>query len=95
MSVVLVNAFEVPGGQEEKVPGRLAARRRLDAPAARFLSSRLHQSLDPDAESRYVNVAEWESADHFRRAAASAEFQQRISGMTVRAHPALYRVVIG
>jgi heme-degrading monooxygenase HmoA len=59
-----------------------------------FVSSRLHQSLDPSAEFRYVNVAEWESADHFRKAAASSELQQRISGMTVRAHPALYRVVI-
>jgi hypothetical protein len=59
-----------------------------------FVSSRLHQSLDPDAEFRYVNVAEWESADHFGKAAASPEFQQHISGMTVQAHPALYRVVI-
>jgi hypothetical protein len=35
-----------------------------------------------------------ESADHFRKAAASPEFQQRTSGMNVRAHPGLYRVVI-
>ena len=59
-----------------------------------FVSSRLHQSLAPDAEFRYINVAGWESADHFRKAAASPEFQQHISGMNVRAHPALYRVVI-
>mgnify|MGYP001122346144 CR=1 FL=1 len=59
-----------------------------------FVSSRLHQSLDAEAEFRYVNVAEWESADHFGKAAASPEFQKRIRGMTVRAHPALYRVVI-
>jgi heme-degrading monooxygenase HmoA len=59
-----------------------------------FVSSRLHQSLDPAAEFRYVNVAEWESAEHFRKAAASPEFQQRVSGMNVRAHPGLYRVVI-
>jgi hypothetical protein len=49
-------------------------------------------SLDPVTAA--VNVAEWESADHLRKAAASSELQQRISGMTVRAHPALYRVVI-
>jgi heme-degrading monooxygenase HmoA len=59
-----------------------------------FVSSRLHQSLDPEVEFRYVNVAEWESADHFRKAAASPEFQRRIGGMNVRTHPALYRVVI-
>jgi heme oxygenase (mycobilin-producing) len=94
MSVVLVNAFEVPDGQEEKflADWQHAADWMRQQPG--FVSSRLHQSLDPDAEFRYVNVAEWESADHFRKAAASPEFQQRTSGMNVRAHPALYRVVV-
>jgi heme-degrading monooxygenase HmoA len=94
MSVVLVNAFEVPHGQEEQLLAdwHHAADWMRQQPG--FMSSKLHQSLDPDAEFRYVNVAEWESADHFGKAAASSEFQQRISGMTVRAHPALYRVVI-
>jgi hypothetical protein len=45
MSVVLVNAFEVPDGHEEKVPRRLAGRRRLDAPAARV---RIQQATDPE-----------------------------------------------
>jgi heme oxygenase (mycobilin-producing) len=94
MSVVLVNAFEVPDGQEEKflADWQHAADWMRQQPG--FVSSRLHQSLDPDAEFRYVNVAEWESADHFGKAAASPEFQQRTSGMNVRAHPALYRVVV-
>jgi heme-degrading monooxygenase HmoA len=94
MSVVLVNAFEVPESQEEKflADWQHAADWMRQQPG--YVSSRLHQSLDPDAEFRYVNVAEWESADHFRRAAASLEFHRRISGMNVRAHPALYRVVI-
>jgi heme oxygenase (mycobilin-producing) len=94
MSVVLVNAFEVPAGQEEQflADWQHAADWMRQQPG--FLSSRLHQSLDPSAEFRYVNVAEWESADHFGKAAASPEFQQRISGMTARAHPALYRVVV-
>jgi heme oxygenase (mycobilin-producing) len=89
MSVVLVNAFEVPDGQEEQflADWRHAADWMRQQPG--FVSSRLHQSLDPAAEFRYVNVA-----DHFRKAAASPEFQQRTSGMNVRAHPALYRVVI-
>jgi heme-degrading monooxygenase HmoA len=94
MSVVLVNAFEVPDGQDETflADWRRAADWMRQQPG--FLSSRLHQSLDPDAEFRYINVAEWESAEHFGKAAASPEFQQRISGMNVRAHPALYRVVV-
>jgi heme-degrading monooxygenase HmoA len=93
MSVVLVNAFEVPHGQEKFLADwQHAANWMRHQPG--FVSSRLHQSLDPAAEFRYVNIAEWESAGHFRLAAASPEFQQRISGMNVRAHPALYQVVI-
>jgi heme oxygenase (mycobilin-producing) len=94
MTVVLLNAFEVPVGQEETflADWQHAADWMRQQPG--FISSRLHQSLDPDAEFRYVNVAEWESADDFGKAAAAPEFQQRISGMNVRAHPALYRVVI-
>jgi len=93
MSVVLINAFEVPGGQEETflADWRHAADWMRQQPG--FVSTRLHQSLDPEAEFRYVNVAEWESADRFRTAAASPEFQRRIGGMNVRAHPALHQVV--
>jgi heme-degrading monooxygenase HmoA len=93
MSVVLVNAFEVPDGQEERflADWQHAADWMRQQPG--FLSTRLHQSLDPAAEFRYVNVAEWESADQFRTAATAPEFQRRTSGMNVRAHPALYRVV--
>jgi heme oxygenase (mycobilin-producing) len=94
MSVVLVNAFEVPGGREERFPAdwQHAADGMRQQPG--FVSSRLDQSVDPDAEFRYVNVAEWESADHFRKAAAAPEFQRRVNGMNVRAHPALYRVIV-
>jgi hypothetical protein len=49
-------------------------------------------NLDPVTAA--VNVAEWESTDHFRKAAASSGSEQRISGMKVRAHSALYRIVI-
>jgi heme-degrading monooxygenase HmoA len=94
MNVVLVNAFEVPDGQEERFLADWRHAADWMRQQSGFISSRLHQSLDPAAEFRYVNVAEWQSADHFRQAAASPEFQQRISGMKVRAHPALYRVVI-
>jgi Antibiotic biosynthesis monooxygenase len=47
MSVVLINAFEVPGGQEEKflADWQHAAEWMRQQPG--FVSSRLHQSLDP------------------------------------------------
>jgi hypothetical protein len=31
----------------------------------------MHQSLEPTAKFRFVNVAEWESAEYFQRAVSS------------------------
>ena len=65
MSVVLVNAFEVPAGQEERflADWQHAADWMRQQPG--FLSSRLPREPDPDAEFRSVNVAEWESRPLF------------------------------
>jgi heme-degrading monooxygenase HmoA len=67
MGVVLVNAFEVSDGEEERFLAHWQHAADWMRQQPGFISSRLHQSLDSDAEFRYVNVAEWESADHFGR----------------------------
>jgi heme-degrading monooxygenase HmoA len=56
-SVVLINPFEVPAGQEEEFLPRWreAAEELRHAPG--FVSTRLHESLDPQAKFRFVNVA--------------------------------------
>ena len=93
MSVVLINPFEVPQGQEEAfLKGWQAAAERLKQ-APGFISTRLHESLDPQARFRFVNVAEWESPQHFQ-AAISEAFQQRHGQMPFTAFPALYQVVV-
>jgi heme-degrading monooxygenase HmoA len=89
---ILINPFEVPQGQEEQFLGawREAAEYLRHAPG--FLSTRLHESLDPGARFRFVNIAEWESAQHFQAAVRSEAFQAIARKMPFPGSPALYRV---
>lgn len=91
-SVVLINPFEVPAeaGDEFLARWREAADylRRQEG----FISARMHRSLDPKAKFRFVNVAEWESAEHFQRAVSQPEFRELVRGMSFSNHPALYRI---
>jgi heme-degrading monooxygenase HmoA len=93
-TVVLINPFEVPAGQEGEflAQWRQAAEHLRHAPG--FVSTRLHESLDPQAKFRFVNVAEWESPQHFQAAMRSEAFQQIARKMPFAASPALYRVVV-
>ena len=92
-TVILINPFEVPEGKEEEfLKAWLEAAEHLrHAPG--FLSTRLHESLDPQAKFRFVNVAEWESPQHFQAAVRSEAFQQISRKMPFTSSPALYRVV--
>ncbi|HYT46687.1 MAG TPA: antibiotic biosynthesis monooxygenase family protein [Methylomirabilota bacterium] len=57
--VILINPFEVPAGEEERF---LKAWHEADEHLRRapgFLSTQLHESLDPQAKFRFINVAQW------------------------------------
>jgi heme oxygenase (mycobilin-producing) len=89
--VVLINLFEVPAGADE---GFIAAwERARDFLQAQdgYRSTELHQSLGPDAEFRFVNVAEWASPAAFQAATGQPDFPGR--AMPFPAHPGLYQVV--
>src|ERR1700674_2140984 len=92
-TVILINPFEVPAGQEEEflTQWREAAEHLRHEPG--FLSTRLHESLDPQAKFRFVNVAEWESPQHFQAAMRTEAFEQISQKMPFTASPALYRVI--
>jgi heme-degrading monooxygenase HmoA len=94
MSVVLINPFEVPQGQEEAFLKWWHEAARVLRQAPGFLSTRLHESLDPQTTFRFVNVAEWESPQHFQAAMSSEAFQQMRGKMPFTAHPALYRLIV-
>jgi heme-degrading monooxygenase HmoA len=89
--VVLINLFEVPADAEE---GFIAAwERARDFLAAQdgYRSTQLHQSLGPDAEFRFINVAEWASPSAFQAAVGQPDFPGR--DMPFPAHPGLYELV--
>ncbi|HEX6484860.1 MAG TPA: antibiotic biosynthesis monooxygenase family protein [Ktedonobacteraceae bacterium] len=90
-TVTLINPFEVPAGEEEQFlkAWREVSEYMRQAPG--FLSTRLHKSLDPQAKFRFINVAQWESPEHWQAAMRSEAVQQH--RVLYPAYPALYRVV--
>ena len=93
MSVTLINPFEVPEGTDDEdfLRGwQRAADYMREQPG--FVSTRLHRALAPDARFRFINIAEWESPDHFRAAVSSEQFREIAKGAGPGS-PALYEVV--
>lgn len=58
------------------------------------ISTELHEAVSANPDFRFVNVACWESADHFRAATQSAHFKEvagRLEAYPI--HAACYEVV--
>ena len=92
MTVILINAFDVPDEttDEDFLRGwERAATYLREQPG--FVSSRLHRALAPGARFRFVNVAEWTSPHEFQAAVNSEEFRQIAAG-AAPGSPALYEV---
>jgi heme oxygenase (mycobilin-producing) len=90
--VVLINSFEVPAGEEEAFLRFWEANRDFLSKQEGYVSTRLHRSLAPDAEFRFVNVARWQSAQSFQKATSQPGF--RAAASPYRFHAALYEVAI-
>ena len=91
-SVVLINPFEVPEGNDDDfLRGWEAAAEYMSAQPG-FLNSRLHRALSPNPRFRFVNVAEWASPQDFQAAVTSERFQELARG-GAPSHPSLYEVV--
>ena len=92
MSVVLINPFEVPAHvpDEQFLAGWEQAAEFLRSRPG-FIGSSLHRSLSPDARFRFINVAEWESPQHFQAAVTDPAFAELAKDAPAN-HPALYEV---
>jgi heme-degrading monooxygenase HmoA len=95
MSVTLINAFEIDQGNREKAIEfwELAAEHMRRQPG--FVSTRLHASVVPWARFQLINIAEWESVEHFEAVMNSEEFKS-LTGpyMDKFPHfPGLYEVI--
>ena len=93
--VVLINPFEVPPGKGTEALAFWDEVADYMRQRPGFLSTRLHQSLDPGARFALVNVAQWESAEHFAAATNTPEFRRMVAPYMERFphYPALYEVV--
>ncbi len=90
-AVVLINAFEVPAGEDERFVAGWEFAKEVLRTQPGFIDATLHRSLTPEADFRYVNVAHWTSPAAFRAATNRPEFRALAS--PYRFHAGLYEVV--
>lgn len=74
MTVVLINAFEVPEAKDAFLTFWERAADLLRRQAG-FVGTKLHRAISPEPHYRFVNVAEWESPQHFQDAIGSEDFR--------------------
>ena len=89
--VVLINAFEVPLGADRAFLEYWDRARRFLGAQDGYLWTRLHRSLSPEADFRFVNVALWQSAQAFQAAISHPEFGGASAPFSF--HASLYEVV--
>ena len=92
--VILINPFTVPEGKLDEAIAFWEAGRDFLAQQPGYISTKLHQSLAPDAHYALINVAEWETAEDFKAATAAMRANPAISPIEgVVYAPALYTVI--
>jgi heme-degrading monooxygenase HmoA len=93
MSVTLINPFEIEPGTEDRFMESWQEAADYMKRQPGFISTRLHRALAPNARFEFINIAEWESPQHFMDAVQSPEFQ-KLAADAPPNFPALYQVVI-
>jgi len=93
--VTLVNCFDIPAGREDEFFRLWREVNAYMCAQPGYLGHQLHRALTADASFRFVNVARWASAEHFR-VAHDERFRALVSQpgwAAFRSHPGLYEVV--
>jgi heme-degrading monooxygenase HmoA len=88
---VLINAFEVTEGDDEAFLQAWERTRAFLSTQPGYLSTRLHRSLSPSADFRFVNIALWQSPHTFQAATSQPGF--RNAPVPFPFHASLYEVV--
>lgn len=92
--LVLINAFEVPGGEAEQFIAAWEKTRDYLKTQPGHMDTALHQAVTPGADFQFVNIAPWRTAEEFSAATQSPGFRQSAAGLaSYPIHPSLYRVV--
>jgi len=77
--VTLMNRFAVQPGRDDAFHALWTETSKYFRAQPGFISLRLHRAVAPDAEYRWVNVANWESEAHFRAAHGTDEFRRVVT----------------
>ena len=95
MPITIINPIEVPSGREEEALAIWDAYAAYFKSQPGYIGTKLHRSMHPDAKFYYVNVAEWESMDHFVAALSSEEIKKLGEGFPKEMphYPAPYEVI--
>jgi heme oxygenase (mycobilin-producing) len=81
-----------PGGDDAFLAAWEASRAFL-ATQPGYLGTRLHRSLSPEADFRFVNIGRYTSPQAFQTAIGQPQFRLAAAAIQHRAHPGLYEVV--
>ena len=91
-NVILINPFEVPPTDAERFLSGWSEAADYMRRQPGFAGTRLHRALSPEARFGFINVAEWESPQHFEAAVTNPEFRELTKGGPP-GNPSLYEVV--
>ena len=91
--IVLINAFEVPPDADDAFLASWQASREFLRAQPGYLATRLHRSLSPETDFRFVNVGRYASPQAFQAAVGQPEFREAAAAIQHRAHPGLYKVI--
>ena len=95
--VVLMNRFVVPEGRDDEFVALWTETSEYFRAQPGFVSLKLHRAVSADAEYRYVNIATWESAEHYGAPHRTDEFRRTVTQegwQEVPSSPTLYEVVL-
>jgi heme-degrading monooxygenase HmoA len=95
--VTLVNSFVVPADRDAAFVDIWTQTSGYFRSQPGFLSLRLHRAVSPDAQYRFVNVANWSSLEQFRAAHQTETFRQLVGQpgwQEFPSRPALYQVEV-
>lgn len=92
--VILINLFTVPEGKLDEAIVYWEAGRDFLKQQPGYISTKLHQSLSPDAQYHLINVAEWATPEDFKAATAAMRARSAVPPIEgVVGAPALYTVI--
>jgi len=94
--VTLINSFDVPEGRDDAFVQLWTETSGYFRQQVGFRGLLLHRALSPTARYRYVNVAQWDSAEEFSSAHQSDEFFRLVGQPAWKefpSNPSLYEVI--